>query len=98
MFFTSDGNKAEVVKQDLLPQFGNSRLTIEAIAEYVNPQNIEDLIQEGDTVLLAVPARKVAPGAEDIEIPTAFGTPGAEAAIDPRWEALRSLQTGNDAD
>ncbi len=51
-----------------------------------------------DTVLLAVPARKVAPGAEDIEIPTAFGTPGAEAAIDPRWEALRSLQTGNDAD
>ncbi len=51
-----------------------------------------------DTVLLAVPARKVAPGAEDIEIPTAFGTPGAEAAIDPRWEALRSLQRGNDAD
>lgn len=51
-----------------------------------------------DTVLLAVPARKVAPGAEDIEIPTAFGTPDAEAAIDPRWAALRSLQTGNDAD
>ncbi len=54
MFFSSDGNKAEVVKQDLLPHFVNSRLTIEAIGEYVNPQNIEDLIQEGDTVLLAV--------------------------------------------
>ena len=53
-----------------------------------------------DTVLLAVPARKVAPGAEDVEIPTRFGAPAAgdEAAIDPRWEALRALQTGDDAD
>ncbi len=53
-----------------------------------------------DTVLLAVPARKVAPGAEDIDIQTTFGAPdtGDEPAIDPRWEALRALQAGNDAD
>ena len=54
MFFGSDGNKAEVVQQDLLPHLGNGRLTIEAIGEYVTPGNIEDLIRERDVVLLAV--------------------------------------------
>ena len=51
-----------------------------------------------DTVLLAVPARKVAPGAEDADIQTVYGAPagGDEAAVDPRWEALRSLQTGDE--
>lgn len=47
-----------------------------------------------DTVLLAVPARKVAPGAEDLDLPTVFGA--AETAIDPRWEALRSLRSDDD--
>ena len=53
-----------------------------------------------DTLLLAVPARKVAPGAEDVEIPTVFGAPTAAdgTPIDPRWEALRALQEGDDAD
>lgn len=49
-----------------------------------------------DTLLLAVPARKIAPGAEDLEIQTTFGVPADEADIDPRWEALRSLRSGND--
>ncbi len=49
-----------------------------------------------DTLLLAVPARKVAPGAEALDLPTVFGA--AEAAIDPRWEALRSLLRDEDAD
>jgi len=52
-----------------------------------------------DTLLLAIPARKVAPGAEDLEIPSVFGAPSRseEAAIDPRWEALRSLKAGDGA-
>lgn len=51
-----------------------------------------------DTLVLAVPARKVAPGAEGLDIPTVFGSPPAEAALDPRWEALRSLRSSQDAD
>jgi len=48
-----------------------------------------------DTLLLAVPARKVAPGAEDEAIPTVFGAPDdEEPSIDPRWEALRALRSG----
>lgn len=41
-----------------------------------------------DTLLLAIPIRKVAPGAEALDIPTVFG---GEAAVDPRWDALRAL-------
>jgi uncharacterized protein len=45
-----------------------------------------------DTLLLAVPVRCVAPGAEDADIPTQFGLPAGDTAeIDPRWEALRKL-------
>lgn len=47
-----------------------------------------------DTLLLALPARCVAPGAEDAPIQTRFGAllddEGNE--IDPRWEALRRFQ------
>ncbi|MEX0747855.1 MAG: DUF177 domain-containing protein [Rhodothermales bacterium] len=43
-----------------------------------------------DTLLLAVPQRCVAPGAEEENIPTEFGAP--EDKIDPRWEALRALK------
>jgi uncharacterized protein len=43
-----------------------------------------------DTILLAIPARRVAPGAEDIEIPTQFGAP--DEVVDPRWAALTRLR------
>jgi uncharacterized protein len=47
-----------------------------------------------DTLLLALPRRRVAPGAEDLELQTTYGAPDADAAIaDPRWEALRELRT-----
>lgn len=46
-----------------------------------------------DTLLLAVPQRKVAPGAEDKEIQTAYGAPLEDDALaDPRWAALRALK------
>jgi molybdopterin/thiamine biosynthesis adenylyltransferase len=54
MFFGGDGNKAEVVREDLRGYLGESRLTLEAIGEYVTPDNVGDLIREGDIVLLAV--------------------------------------------
>ncbi len=41
-----------------------------------------------DTLLLALPVRALAPGAEDIELPTQFG--GSD--IDPRWETLLRLR------
>lgn len=56
-------------------------------------QNEIDLTETvRDTLLLAVPARCLAPGAEEEEIPTSFGVSEDERDIDPRWEALRQLK------
>ena len=45
-----------------------------------------------DTLLLALPLRRVAPEAEDAEIPTRFGGPAEGEPADDRWEALRRLR------
>lgn len=50
-----------------------------------------------DTLMLALPVRRIAPGAEDLEIQTHFGAPAGKDAIDPRWEVLRKLQERDDA-
>lgn len=44
-----------------------------------------------DTLLLALPVRRVAPGADAEELPSVFGE--GDDTTDPRWEALRSLQS-----
>ncbi len=47
-----------------------------------------------DTFILSIPARKIAPGADEEEIPLEFGRPTDEkAVVDPRWEALRKLSS-----
>lgn len=46
-----------------------------------------------DTLLLALPQRRIAPGADDEDIPLRFGAPDGEGAeVDPRWEALKALK------
>ena len=60
--------------------------TLEATDEEID---ITDIVR--DTILLAVPVRKIAPGAEEVAVPTAFGAP-SDSSIDPRWEALRALK------
>jgi uncharacterized protein len=49
--------------------------------------DIADPVRE--TILLALPTRRIAPGAEEEDIPTRFGDEGEG---DPRWEALRRLR------
>jgi uncharacterized protein len=49
-----------------------------------------------DTLMLAIPVRKVAPEAEDQEIPTAFGVPEDASATDLRWEALKTLRSDDE--
>jgi uncharacterized protein len=47
-----------------------------------------------DTLLLALPTRRVAPGAEDEELQVQFGTltDNDGNPMDPRWEALKKLR------
>ncbi len=58
--------------------------------------DITDVVK--DTFILSIPIRKVAPGADDEEIPLVFGTSETKgASVDPRWEALRKLSSQGDA-
>lgn len=57
--------------------------------------DITDIVR--DTLLLAIPVRKIAPGADEAEIPIAFGAP-ADADFDPRWEALKALKNEKSGD
>ena len=43
-----------------------------------------------DTLMLAIPARKVAPEAQELQIQTVFGAPDTEA--DQRWSALLAVR------
>ena len=52
--------------------------------------DITDIVR--DTLLLAIPIRKIAPGAEEKEIATTFGKPEEQNDIDPRWQALSVLK------
>lgn len=47
-----------------------------------------------DTLLLAIPLRRVSPEAEATDIPTSFGRNPDDLA-DDRWEALRGLRSSN---
>lgn len=54
-------------------------------------QRVFDLTETiRDTLMLAIPVRKVAPEAEELEIQTVFGTPATEA--DQRWSALLAVR------
>lgn len=76
---------------------------LEGLAEE-NGEDVRALPQPGaeldltdavrDTLLLALPTRRVAPGAEDKELPVTFGAEHDEddEALDPRWEALKKLR------
>ncbi|MCY3594958.1 MAG: DUF177 domain-containing protein [Bacteroidetes bacterium] len=54
-------------------------------------QRVFDLTETiRDTLMLAIPARKVAPEAEELQIQTVFGAPDTEA--DQRWSALLAVR------
>jgi adenylyltransferase/sulfurtransferase len=54
MLFSRCGNKAAVVRHDLLDFVEDSYVTLTAVEEYVTPENLDRLIRDGDVVLLAV--------------------------------------------
>ena len=51
-----------------------------------------------DTLLLALPLRRVSPAAQTAEIPTEFGGPSDGEPADDRWAALQALRDASDSD
>lgn len=58
--------------------------------------DVTDVVR--DTLLLAIPQRQIAPGAEEEEIKMEYGASetAEEDAIDPRWAPLRELRDDDD--
>jgi hypothetical protein len=54
MLFSQCGNKAAVVRDDLLDCVEDGSLTLAAVEEYANSENLGRLVVEGDVVLLCV--------------------------------------------
>jgi hypothetical protein len=54
MHFGTFGNKAAVLRDELLDRAGESSLAVMAVEEYVTDENLPRLVREGDTVILAV--------------------------------------------
>ncbi len=65
---------------------GDDIRSLSATDEYID---LTDVAR--DTLLLSVPVRKVAQGAEEAEIQTTFGEPD-ETEIDPRWAELARIR------
>jgi len=55
--------------------------------------DLTDIVR--DTLMLAVPVRKIAPGAEDLDIPTSFGE-ASDEDVDPRWKGLEKLRSSSE--
>jgi len=60
--------------------------------------DLTDLVR--DTILLSLPQRRVAPGAEDEPINREFGTADEdeETPVDPRWSKLEELKDDPESD
>ena len=54
MLFTGYGNKATVLRNELLTRFADSCLSLLAVEEYATPDNVGRLVQSGDICLLCV--------------------------------------------
>ena len=54
MLFPVLGNKAAVIRSELLPRFSETSLMLMAVEKYITPDNIERLVHEDDIVILAV--------------------------------------------
>jgi hypothetical protein len=54
MLFSDCGNKAAVLRSEMLPRFAESNLSLIAVEEFVTPENVGRLIRSGDICLLCV--------------------------------------------
>ena len=54
MFFSRYGNKASVLHEDLVETMSDAAITLSAVEQYITPENVGQLLHDGDVVLLAV--------------------------------------------
>lgn len=75
-----------------LEELGGPSDEVLELPAFATELDVTDAVR--DLLLLSIPLRRIAPGAESIDLPTRFGAP-AQEETDPRWEALKRLREGN---
>lgn len=83
VLFTTDERLQESEESDEIRYYATSDKSL----------NLTDLVI--DTLLLAIPLKRISPNAPQETLNLSFGAPDSNAqepAIDPRWEALKKLK------
>ncbi|MEF8796472.1 MAG: DUF177 domain-containing protein [Salinivenus sp.] len=80
---------------EMVGQDGEAFDEVRPLAASDQEIDLTDIVR--DTLLLALPQRQIAPGAEDEPIDRAFGAPDDEeeddeTPVDPRWSELQKLR------
>lgn len=71
-----------------LGELGGPSDDVRELPAFATKLDVTDAVR--DVLLLSIPLRRIAPGADSVEIPTRFGAPDED--LDPRWEALKRLR------
>lgn len=74
-----------------LEEMGGPSDDVRVLQPLENELDVTDAVR--DILLLSIPLRRIAPGAETVSLQTRFGAPDDED-VDPRWEALKRLRDG----
>ena len=89
-----EGNHAVLFTADAPPSEDEDDDEVFALADDAVEIDLTEPVR--DTLLLALPLRRVSPEAEAAEIPTAFGGPSDDEPADDRWAALQALRSDAD--
>ena len=88
-----EGSHAVLFTADAPPEGGAGDDDVQPLAEDATELDLTASVR--DTLVLALPLRRVSPAAEAAELPSTFGGPGEGEPADDRWAALRALRTGD---
>lgn len=89
-----EGTHAVLFSADA-PEVPSGDDDVRPLADDATHVDLTDAIR--DTLVLALPLRRVSPAAEALDIPTAFGGPADDEPADDRWAALKALRDADPA-
>ena len=84
------GDHAVLFSADAPPQDDEPDDDLQPLAD--DAQALDLTAPVHDTLVLALPLRRVSPAAREAKIPTAFGGPSDDEPADDRWAALQALR------
>ena len=91
-----EGAHAVLFSADAPPPEDDADDDVQPLAD--DDQELDLTAPVHDTLVLALPLRRVSPAAQAAEIPTEFGGPSEDEPADDRWAALQALRDADKID